>query len=63
MYTFKAFVRSIVFYALRPLMVRGTYDDPSEIMGYTGWFRLRGTNGAWGCIAFTHQETGLQFKW
>lgn len=57
-----AVYRMVIFYLLRPLLVRGTYDNPELVMGYTGWYRLRGTDAAWGCIAFTHDK-GLQFRW
>lgn len=48
---------------LYPLLEYGTYDNPENVMGYTGWYRLRGTKSRWGCVAFTHQDTGLQFRW
>jgi hypothetical protein len=57
-YTIAAIVRFVLFYALRPFVARGTYDNPADVMGYTGWFSLGGT-----VLAFTHETDGLRFYW
>jgi hypothetical protein len=58
-YAIAAAVRFVLFYLLRPFVQRGTYDNPADVMGYTGWHSLPVV----GVLAFTHETDGIQFYW
>lgn len=57
-YFAKAVQRWLLFHLNRSELVYGTYDNPADVMGYTGWHELNGD-----VIAFTHETDGLQFYW
>lgn len=58
-YYLKALYRFILLTVFRPLATYETYDNPEDVMGYTGWYQLPGI----GCVAFTHQDGRTQYRW
>lgn len=50
-------IRFLLFWILFPFLEHGTYSNPDQVMGYTGWYTLGNHT-----VAFAHKE-GLQFRW
>lgn len=60
MYSIKAFVRFILFTALRftPLVQYRAYHNPGGVGGYSGVWKLGAS-----CIAFQQTDGVNQFRW